>query len=280
MKKSFVNAFLSFQTLVARQSLFRILDESSQLASRIETASVGTNWDVKELVLRDWGGIVGPQSDPRLVARWRRGAEDFVVTVVVIDPLNVVADYADFRTPAKSAGITETPLSLRKPIRPGKWTIRFYIQRQFNKVCAEVDFFVTPLQFKDSVEGDAQLSTDNRGVVDDALLNAANRNLYSIRTTLSLIKDLEAFRILVANSLQVAGQRLKSWIDSVLNEAWKVKDVCYVSKDSDNWKMSQPSRCKRARQITPNLCANMNWSSFSPDPKSDLGPVKANGRIR
>jgi len=241
---------------------------------------VGTDWDVKELVLRDWGGIIGPDSDPRLVARWRKAADDFVVSVVVVDPLNVVADYSDFKTPAKSAGVTETPLSLRKPMRPGKWTVRFYVQRQFTKICAEVTFYVAPLQFKKSVEGDSQLRTDNRGIENDDQLNAANRNLYSIRTTLALTKDIQALQSLVANSAIVAGQQLKSWIDSVLSQAWKVKDICYASKDSENWKSSQPTRCRRVRQVTPNLCANMNWSSFSPDPKSDLGPVKADGRIR
>ena len=260
--------------------MFRILDSSSQLASRIETASVGTDWDVKELVLRDWGGIIGPNSEPRLVARWRKATEDFVVTVVVVDPLNVVADYSDFRTPSKSAGVTETPLSLRKPLRPGRWTVKFYVQRQFTKVCAEVHFYVSPSQFKKAIEGDTQLSLDNRGVEDDDQVNGANRNLYSIRTTLSLTKDMEALQNLVSNSVNVAGRQLKAWIDTVVGQSWKVKDVCYVSKESDTWKSTIPDNCKRRRQITPNLCVNMNWSSFSPDPKSELTHIKADGRIR
>ena len=265
---------------MSRPSTFRILDDFSQLATRIETASVGTQWDVKELVLRDWGGIIGPNSDVHLVARWKRGNEDFVVSVVVVDPLNVVADYSDFRTPSKSAGVTETPLSLRKPMRPGKWTVRFYVHRQFAKASAEVEFIVAPLQFKQALEGDPKLSTDNRGVEEDALVNGANRNLYSIRTTLSLTKDYEALQNLISSSVNVAGKRLRSWIDFIIGQAWNVKDVCYVSKNPEEWKRSQPERCHQQRQISPNLCANMNWSSFSPDPKSELGPIKANGRIR
>nr|CAB3267814.1 xylosyltransferase [Phallusia mammillata] len=271
---------VQMQVFVSPQSTLRITDKSSELASRLEGAAVGTNWDVKELTLRDWGGIIGPNSDVHLVARWRRAEEDFVVTVVAIDPLNVVSDYNDFRTPAKAAGVTETPLSLRKPMRPGKWTIRFYVQRQFNNICAEINFFVAPLEFVASLPGGASLSVDNMGIVDDTTVNAASRNLYTMRTTLNLKKDERAAEKLVLNSKYTAGPKLQSWVDDVIVLAWTAKEYCTVAESPAEWTEKQPKSCYSQRQITPSRCADVSWSSFSPDPKSELGRVKSNGRIR
>jgi len=271
-------AFL--QIFVSTPPTLRILDPSSDLAKRLETVTIGTNWDVKELTLRDWGGIIGPESDVHLVARWSRADDDFVVTVVVIDPLNVVNDYNDFRAPARAAGVTETPLSLRKPLRVGRWVVRFYVQRQFSRPCAEVEFVVAPLEFKDGGRGDVRLRTVNRGVADDAQVNAASRNLYSIRTTLNLSRRSSEADKLVLNAQDIEGPGLRSWVDQVVGSAWTVKDHCLVAEKASEWQDRRPDKCRDPRQPRPNLCANANWSSFSPDPKSELGPVKRNGRIR
>nr|XP_018673371.1 xylosyltransferase isoform X1 [Ciona intestinalis] len=271
---------VQLQAFLSPQPSLRILDRSSNLAKRLETASVGTNWDVKELVIRDWGGLVGPNSDVHLVARWSRSEDDFVVTVVVIDPLNVVADYNDFRTPSKAAGVTETPLSLKKPLRPGRWLVRFYVQRQFTNICAELDFYVTPQEFKGGIEGDSVLREINRGVVDDAQVNAANRNLYSIRTTLNLARNNQAETELASESNHVAGLKLRNWVDFVVSSGWKAKDACLVAQSPETWREAQPRRCFMPRQGTPNLCENTNWSSLSPDPKTELISVKPDGRIR
>ncbi|CAK8682353.1 unnamed protein product [Clavelina lepadiformis] len=274
------SADIKLQVFISPRTTFRMIDSNSQIGHRLEGAVVGTEWDVKELTLRDWRGVIGPNDEPRLVARWRKSDEDFVVTIVVVDPLNVVADYNDFRTPSKAAGVTETPLSLRKPLRPGRWVVRFYVQRQFQQVCAEVDFYVTPLEFVEGRAGDTKLSEYNRGVEDDGQLNAANRNLYSVRTTLSLTKDLQAARDLVSSSLSLMGTKLHSWVDGILGSMWQAKDVCLISTSPESWQKSQPGGCDQRHDSAPNLCHNMNWSSFSPDPKSELGKVKPNGRIR
>lgn len=271
---------VTIQALVKKETGIRIIDYSSQLASRLEWAIIGTKWDVKELLLRDWGGIIGPRSDPRLVMKWSEAKDDFIVTVVLIDPLNVVAEYTDFRTPAKSAGVTETVLNLQKPIRPGKWTVRFYIQRNFQKLTAEMNFIVTPLQYKDGELGSKNLSIDNRGVISDDELNSLNRNLYSIRTTLNLKKDQGSERSLEERASYI-GEDLEAWIDEVIGSVWTVQEICIKADTTDDWFLSQPSNsCKRSNHISPKLCKELAWSSYSPDPKSELGLVKSNGRIR
>lgn len=268
------------QSIVYNNPSLQILDHTSTLAKRLEHAAVGTNWDVKELVLRDWGGIIGPLSEPRLVAKWRSAPNDFIVTVVLIDPLNVVADYNDFRTPNNAAGVTDTPLSIRKPLRPGKWTVRFYVQRQFQKAVATLSFVVVPLQFQKSLKNKYNLTASNRGVSADDQLNSAGRNLYSIKTTLNLPRYEGAEKSLEERSTYV-GEDLESWIDEVVDLGWTVDSVCVAGSDIDlSVDSIIPPSCVSRFKFIPKLCKTLPWSSYFPDPKSEIGPVQRNGRIR
>lgn len=64
---------------------------------------------------------------------------------------------------------------------------------------------------------------------------------------------------------QLVGQPLESWLDSLVERFWVTGDVC----------TTQTSSCTALA-----LCSKTSWSSLSPDPKSELGPVKSDGRIR
>lgn len=271
------------QTLVSPRPLLKVIDAESELVRRLASANVGTNWDVKELVLRDWGGIIGPESSIHLIARWRKGEEDFVVTTAVIDPFNVVADYTDFRAPSKTAGVTETSLSLRKPLRPGKWRVVFYAQRNFDKPAAQLDFHVSPLQYRKGVTGDGELVNLNSGVLDDDQLNSAGHNLVTMRSTLDLKRDSRIAEETLVNASHVAGPLLHGWIDHVTSGKWVSRDFCvsrHAQRGGDNWQQLMPRGCRRLMSEMPRSCESTQWSSLSPDPKSQLGAVRGNGRIR
>lgn len=64
---------------------------------------------------------------------------------------------------------------------------------------------------------------------------------------------------------QLTGKALEDWADSVISAFWSVADVC----------VSGPSACTSLE-----TCSKTSWSSLSPDPKSELGPVKPDGRLR
>lgn len=64
---------------------------------------------------------------------------------------------------------------------------------------------------------------------------------------------------------QLVGQPLKAWVDDSLGMFWITGNVC----------TAQTSSCPAL-----GLCSKTSWSSLSPDPKSELGPVKSDGRIR
>lgn len=63
----------------------------------------------------------------------------------------------------------------------------------------------------------------------------------------------------------LTGAKLERWVDGLVGEVWSAVDVCSTT----------PSGCPVMQ-----TCRETAWSSLSPDPKSQLGPPRANGRIR
>lgn len=64
---------------------------------------------------------------------------------------------------------------------------------------------------------------------------------------------------------QLLGHPLQEWVDDSIGTFWVTGNMC----------ATQTSSCP-----TLGLCSETSWSSLSPDPKSELGPVKSDGRIR
>lgn len=64
---------------------------------------------------------------------------------------------------------------------------------------------------------------------------------------------------------ELTGPALEAWTDGELSGFWSVAGLCATG----------PSACPSLE-----LCRLTSWSSLFPDPKSELGPVKADGRLR
>lgn len=64
---------------------------------------------------------------------------------------------------------------------------------------------------------------------------------------------------------KLVDQPLQEWVDSSVAMFWVTGNMCAM----------QNSSCQALV-----LCSKTSWSSLSPDPKSELGPVKSDGRIR
>lgn len=63
----------------------------------------------------------------------------------------------------------------------------------------------------------------------------------------------------------LVGARLEAWVDSLASNIWSAVDICSTG----------PTACPVMQG-----CTQTAWSSLSPDPKSELGPVKPDGRLR
>lgn len=104
---------------------------------------VGTEWDPKERILRNFGSVIGPLDEPVAVQKWVRGP-NLTATIVWIDPAQTVAASYDISVDVDAEYTQYKPL-LQRPLRPGAWTVR--VLRLWERV-AEVRFLVMPLAFK------------------------------------------------------------------------------------------------------------------------------------
>nr|XP_057905986.1 xylosyltransferase 2 [Doryrhamphus excisus] len=234
-----------------------VLETNLKEFERLKNLEIGTEWDPKERIFRNFGGIVGPLDEPLAVQKWARG-RNLTATVVWIDPALVVAASYDI-TVDTDAEYTQYKPPLQRPLRPGVWTVR--VLKQWERV-AEAHFLVMPLTFKDK----APLRKD-----EDSWLHAGPPgNLYldqGFQQLSSVLKlPLQGPAMLAAKqSAQLVGPPLEAWLDRSVANFWVIGDLC----------ATQTSSCTA---LTP--CSKTTWSSMSPDPKSELGPVKSDGRIR
>lgn len=108
------------------------------------SGQIGTEWDPKERIFRNFGGVIGPLCEPLAVQKWARGP-NLTATIVWIDPALVVAASYEI-TVDVDAEYTQYKPPLQRPLRPGAWTVR--VLKQWQRV-AEVRFLVVPLTVKD-----------------------------------------------------------------------------------------------------------------------------------
>ncbi|XP_069050561.1 xylosyltransferase 2 [Lepisosteus oculatus] len=225
---------------------------------RLKNLEVGTDWDPKERIFRNFGGVLGPMDEPVAVQKWARGP-NLTATIVWIDPANVVATSYDISVDVE-AEFTQYKPPLQRPLRPGVWTLR--VLRLWEPV-AEAQFLVTPLAFK----GRKPLRKDedhwvNAGPADNMYMEQSFQQLHQV---LKLPKGESAMERAQRNA-QLVGKALEDWVDDSIGAFWVTGDICAAFSSSP------------CASLPP--CPKSSWSSLSPDPKSELGPVKTNGRIR
>lgn len=103
---------------------------------------VGTDWDAKERLFRNFGGLLGPMDEPVGMQKWGKGP-NVTVTVVWVDPVNIIAATYDILIES-TAEFTHYKPPLNLPLRPGVWTVK--ILHHWVPV-AETKFLVAPLTF-------------------------------------------------------------------------------------------------------------------------------------
>ncbi|XP_005807072.1 xylosyltransferase 2 [Xiphophorus maculatus] len=224
---------------------------------RLKNLEIGTDWDPKERIFRNFGGVIGPIDEPLAVQKWARGP-NLTATIVWIDPAQVVAASYDI-TVEMDAEYTQYKPPLQHPLRPGAWTVR--VLKQWKRV-AEVRFLVMPLTFNNKEplrrEEDSWLHSGPPG---NLYLDQSFQQLNSVLKLPPQEPAMQAAR----RAAQLVGRPLDAWVDSLVGAFWVIGDLC----------STKTSSCPAV-----GLCTKTTWSSLSPDPKSELGPVKSDGRIR
>lgn len=202
---------------------------------------MSTRWDEKESIFRNYPGLIGPSDDVVLAMRWVLGIAVEVKTEWH-DPTGEMAFSHRSKVEAHWV-VSFTKAHLAKPLRPGVWLVKVLVA---NQVTMETSFLVVPLSHKDKNLMDKPES------INAARMTSTHHNM---------VTD-EAFDHW-RNGVVLSGSPLMQWIDELLLKFWTLKSLC------------GPTNCR----AIPRCNLSSNWSTLSPDPKSELNDVN-NGLIR
>uniref|UniRef100_A0AAX7UJH0 Xylosyltransferase 1 n=1 Tax=Astatotilapia calliptera TaxID=8154 RepID=A0AAX7UJH0_ASTCA len=247
----------TMETWVAPTKNFKLTTPPTSTFSRLQFAEIGTEWDAKERIFRNFGGLMGPMDETVGMQKWVKGP-NVTVTVVWIDPTNVIAATYDILIDA-SAEFTHYRPPLNQPLRPGVWNVR--ILHHWSPV-GEMRFLIAPLAYNkhQPIRQEDTLKLHN-GPAKNSYMEQSFHGLnpvLNIPVSLSYVEQAK-------RNAALTGPELERWIDSLVGKLWEAADVCAVG----------PTACPVMQ-----ACPKSPWSSMSPDPKSQLGAPRANGRIR
>ncbi|XP_031416576.1 xylosyltransferase 2 [Clupea harengus] len=240
------------------------LENNLREFERLKHLEVGTEWDPKERIFRNFGGVMGPLDEPVAVQRWARGP-NLTATVVWIDPAHVVAASYDVGVEAE-AEFTQYRPPLQRPLRPGVWHVR--VLRLWERM-AETRFLVTPLAYRTHQPfKTGEHGWLHAGPAGDLYLEQSFQQLSSVLRLPALEAGLQEAR----GHAQLQGAELEAWVDGGFSSFWSAGGVCSSSSAAA---AAGSSSCGALGS-----CTEASWSSMTPDPKAELGPIKSDGRIR
>lgn len=229
---------------------------SCDLAKRIDSIDVSTDYDPKEQMYRNFAKIIGPTSEPVLVFKLSKtkivNQTNYNVTILWMNPIGQLVDSTESNIDDSSTEniIHYAKLDYKHSMTPGEWTVKIIYK---NNIIGECKFLVTPLEFitKERITEEKSKEINLGTINNQAILDSPwQKYLLTQSETNNLLK------ISIINS-QLINAELQNWIDNLVKKYYQVKDNCIVQSE----------------KVLTNLyknCRDTNWSSFSPDPKSDI----------
>ncbi|XP_052266790.1 xylosyltransferase oxt-like isoform X2 [Dreissena polymorpha] len=229
------------------KSTYKILNPDGPIG-RLITLEVGSDYDLKELIFRNYARFLGPNSDVRLRLVWRYGGV-FNMAVAWIDPSGVVASYENVTVGKESLIDVHNP-NLKRPLRPGVWTVNLIYSE---KICAELKFLVVPYSRYKGQEITTVLASQlHNGPSGSYSPRNASNPVYKYH----IDNAIELHEKSVINGRKM-GEDLRMWIDELTAQFWSVEDACTV--------VNVEPVCSQLE-----LCHETTWSSLSPDPKTQI----------
>ncbi|XP_022663399.1 xylosyltransferase oxt-like [Varroa destructor] len=235
--------------------------ENDPFDDRLRRIEVSSDFDVKELLFRNFAGIMGPQSEPGVLHEWGRGPASSV-TFVWIDPAQVVAGSYEVKV-GISEQIEHHKPPLRKPLRPGVWKLKMFKNWV---LMAETSFIVVPqthlggLPVKNTTIA-AQLNGGPAKGYTEADLSTVEDFLgISKATKETLIREA------TLRSLR-SGAVLEEWADALTFSRWSVKRICFAATPA------HPTGGVFCPQLRIEPCHYTSWSTLAPDVKEMLSAL-------
>ncbi|CAG5128244.1 unnamed protein product, partial [Candidula unifasciata] len=219
---------------VEQKHYYTVVDAKAS-SGRLLSLEVGSDFDMKEQIFRNYGSLLGPYDDISLRHEWSPGTE-LTVSIAWVDPTNEIAASYDIVIPNEHHIGTQKPVLFR-PLRPGIW-----------KAC----FLITPLTFFNNKPiSTAEILRSHKGPLGLYTSTNFTEFMTYLKLTESPQLRLEAF-----NNSRRTGADLNLWVDSLTRLFWVVRQMCIVNSTAT---------CSSLKE-----CHASPWSSQSPDLKSDM----------
>lgn len=219
---------------------------------RINHVEVGTDFDPKEEIFRNYLSVFGPHAD--IVASFHVVPDpeaESTLAMQLVDPLaNVV--YTSSFTASKGASIVTHAPRLEKPLRPGTWMVKT------REVGADKDPNINwTIQSKFLV---LPLSHHRGRLINEKEASLFNQGPFTSPNEAEEPKQPDP----VARNSPPLGRDLDEWIDQLLASFWNQASSCLAVPLPE---AGQSSLC---RVLPP--CSETYWSTLYPDPKSSFVP--------
>lgn len=150
-----------------------------------------------------------------------------------------------------------------KPLRPGKWIVKIVYNDDI--VLGLTQFLVIPQNHFDGKLASLEnvISTNNgppAGLYAPDYVIEFDRGANDTKT---LVEDF-------TKQSKSTGSGLEKWIDSNVAKHWNFKGMCRVANGELN-----ENKCTSRLPS----CLETTWSSHSPDPKTEIGEINAEGLL-
>ncbi|XP_069125008.1 xylosyltransferase 1-like [Argopecten irradians] len=245
---------VTLETHVHWQKTYSVIKPIGPIG-RLVSLEVGTDFDLKELIFRNYAQLLGPYSDLALRHVWGQGSE-VTVSIAWIDSANVVAASYEVTVPSTSVEyIGNHKPQLSVPLRPGVWTVK--LMHRWT-VLAETKFLVVPLTMMNGQPINPVEAELSHGGPKEFY---ASKDFSEFRNVLKINASDAFLNEAILNSKKT-GAALESWIDHLTEKFWSIQSSCSVNADD---------HCPQL-----DLCDTTSWSSRSPDPKSEIRAIDEN----
>lgn len=242
---------VTIETHLHPKQYYSILDSAGSMA-RLQFLEVGSDFDPKELIFRNYGKLLGPYEEIILRHVWGPGKE-ITVSMAWIDPASIIAASYDVKIPGSTFVGSHKP-ALNKPLRPGVWTVKLMLNMA---VVAETQFLVTPITFYQGAPIAVNTAQRSHGGPPGLY---SSKDFSELRDMLQVPQSVALEEEAAANARKV-GRDLDNWIDSLVPLFWVPKETCSLQVPLDSCSIED--------------CHRTSWSSRSPDPKSDIQTIGA-----
>ena len=208
--------------------------------------SIGTDYDPKEVLFRNFFAAIGPLSDPVLLYESEDGdAAEF--DVIWFDPVGDIAAVDHISLENGTGRVEETiKPSLPKPLAPGRWMATI-VNSSDNDIVLIVPFLVTP---------NVQNGSENAGPVEGDQPIAGDSQLHQHFSG----GDRAALKATAVANAAKTGEDLMEWGVELAKGFYAVVNDCSVDAvGSEKFNLS--------------LCETESWSSLSRDQKSEIAEI-------